>query len=93
MLGLVSNKASNAVLNAINKFERRISGKGAERAGKGFTELISNEEIIEIVKSLEDSKVLIDGVTEAVKHEVKKNRNVDFLVICQHLCLFQRYNL
>ena len=31
--GLVSNLASNA----INKFERKISGKGAVRAGKGFT--------------------------------------------------------
>ena len=31
--GLVSNLASNE----INKFERKISGKGAARAGKGFT--------------------------------------------------------
>ena len=31
--GLVSNLASNV----INKFERNISGKGAFRAGKGFT--------------------------------------------------------
>ena len=30
---LVSNLASNA----INKFERKISGKGAFRTGKGFT--------------------------------------------------------
>ena len=29
-------------------------------------------DIIEIVKSLEDSEVLIYGVTETVKHEVKK---------------------
>ena len=27
--------------NAINKFERKISGKGAVRAGKGFTLFIS----------------------------------------------------
>ena len=31
-------------------------------------------DIIEIVKSLEDSEVLIYGVTETVKHEVKKTR-------------------
>ena len=67
--GLVSNLTSNA----INKFERKISGKGAVRAGKGFTLFISNEDmndIIKIVKSLEYSSVLIDGVTEIVKHEI-----------------------
>ena len=69
--GLVSNLTSNA----INKFERKISGKGAVRAGKGFTLFISNEDmndIIKIIKSLEDSGVLIDGVTEKVKQEIKK---------------------
>ena len=29
-------------------------------------------DIIKIIKSLEDSGVLIDGVTETVKHEIKK---------------------
>ena len=38
--GLVSNLASNA----INKFERKISGKGAMRAGKGFNLFILIEE-------------------------------------------------
>ena len=58
--GLVSNLTSNA----INKFERKISGKGAVRAGKGFTLFISNEDmndIIKIIKSLEDSGVMILG--------------------------------
>ena len=27
---------SNSTLNTINKFERKLSGKGAVRAGKGF---------------------------------------------------------
>ena len=75
--GLVSNLTSNA----INKFERKISGKGAMRAGKGFTLFFSNEDIndiIKIIKSLEDSGVLIDGVTETVKHE-SKNKKTDFL--------------
>ena len=59
----------------MNEFERRISRKGVVKAGKGFTLFISNEDmddIIKIVKSLEDSGILIDGVTEAVKHELKK---------------------
>ena len=45
--GLVRNLTSNA----INKFERKISG-------------------IEIIKSSEDLGVLIDGVTETVKHKI-----------------------
>ena len=71
--GLVSNVTSNA----INKFERKISGKGAVGAGKGLTLFILNEDmndIIKIIKSLEDSGVLIDGVTETVKQEIKKTR-------------------
>ena len=61
--------------NAINKFERKISGKGAVRASKWFTLFISNEnmnDIIKIIKLLEDSRVLIDGVTKTVKDEIKK---------------------
>ena len=53
--------------NAINKFERKISGKGAMTTGKIFTSFISNEDmnyIMKIIKSLEDLGVLIDGVTE-----------------------------
>ena len=66
--GLVSNLASNA----INKFDRKVSGKGAVRTGKGFTLFILNEDMndIKIMKSLEDSNVLIDGITEAIKHEI-----------------------
>ena len=48
---------SNLTSNAINKFKRKISGKGAGRAGKGFTSFILNEDmngIIKIIKSLED---------------------------------------
>ena len=36
-------------------------------------------DIIKIIKSLEDSGVLIDRVTETVKNEIKKNKKVDFL--------------
>ena len=41
-------------------------------AGIGFTLFISNEDmddIIRTINSLEDSRVLIDGMTEIVKYE------------------------
>ena len=47
------------------------------RAGKGFNLFILNgdmTDIIKIIKSLEDSHVLIDEVTETEKHEMKKTR-------------------
>ena len=64
---LVSNLASNI----INKIERKTSEKEAVRAGIGFTLFILNEDmndIIKIIKSLEDSNVFIDGITETIKH-------------------------
>ena len=76
--GLVSNLTSNV----INKFERKISGKGVFRAGKGFTLFISNEDmngIIRIIKSFDDSGVLTDGVTETVTDEIKKQQEDRFL--------------
>ena len=47
------------------------------RAGKGFTLFISTEDmnIIKIIKSSEDSGVLMNGVTETVKHEIKKQEH------------------
>ena len=69
--GLVSNLTSNE----INKFERRISEKGAFGARKGFTLFISNEDMIDIIETIEllkDWGVLIDGVTETVKNKIKK---------------------
>ena len=67
--GLVNNLTSKA----INKFERKTLRKRAVKVGKGFTLFISNEDIndiIKFIKSLEDSGVLINGVTEIVKHEL-----------------------
>ena len=61
---MVSNLASNA----INKFQRKISGKGVVRSEKVFTLFISNEDINDNIKS----GVLTDGVTKTVKHEIKK---------------------
>ena len=42
---------SNLTSNGINKFERKISGKGAVRAEKGFTLFIPNKDIIILLKS------------------------------------------
>ena len=67
--GLLSNLTSSA----INKFDRNISGKGAVRTGKAFPLFISNEDmndIIKIIKSLQDLCVAIDGVTDTVKHNL-----------------------
>ena len=70
--GLVNNLTSNAM----NKIERKISGKGAVGAGKGSILFISNGDIIKIMKLLEDSCALIGGVTETVKYEIKKLKGV-----------------
>ena len=77
---------SNLTLSAMNKFDRKISRKGAGRARKGFALFISNEDmddIIKIVKSFEDLGVLIAEVTETVKHEIKKqSKKAGFLELC-----------
>ena len=60
--GLVSYLTSNA----INEFEGKISEKRAVRSERGFTLFTSNgdmNDFIKIIKSLEYSGVLIDGVT------------------------------
>ena len=72
--------AIKATSSALDKFERKISGQRTVREGKGFSYLISNkdmDDIIKIVEWPEKSSVLIGGVTKTVKHEIKKE--VDFL--------------
>ena len=67
--------APKAALPILDKFLQKQIKKGALKAGKGFTLFISNEDmddIIKIKKSLEDSGLLVDGATETVKHEIKK---------------------
>ena len=69
--GLISNLTSSAR----NTFDRKISGKWVVREGKGFTLFISIKDMndtIKIIKTLEDFLVLLDGVTETVKNEIKK---------------------
>ena len=69
--------------SVLDKSERKVSGQGAiaasragaVRARKGFTLFISNDIMDDIVKNLESietSSLLNDGVTETVKHEIKK---------------------
>ena len=41
--------------------------------------------IIKIIKSLEDSGVLINGVTETVKHEIKKQEGGILGALLAHL--------
>ena len=53
-------------------------------AGKGFNLFILNEDmndIVKTIKSLENSGVFIDGVTETVKDKIKKNK-AGFLELC-----------
>ena len=69
--------ATEATSSVLDKFERKIRVKGAVRAEKGFTLFISNEnmdDIIKIVKSLENSGLLIDGATETVEHKTKNQK-------------------
>ena len=52
-----------------------MSGWGVVRAGKGINLVISNEDmnkIIRIIKSLKYLGVIIDRVSETVKHQMKK---------------------
>ena len=56
----LSGFVNNLTSNAINIFERKIIGKKAVRAGKGYTLIASNEDmndIIKIIKLLENSNV------------------------------------
>ena len=69
---LATNLATSRILD---KLERKISRVEAVRAGKRFTLFISNEDMNDTAKILEplrSSSLLIDGATEKVKHEIKK---------------------
>ena len=80
VLPKLATKANSYVLD---KFERKISEKGAARAEKGFNLKASNKDIndiIRIIKSLESSSILIDCATEKVKHQ-RKNKKVELLLL------------
>ena len=70
--------ATKAASSVLGKFERKISWRGAARAGKGFTVFISNkdmDDVIRIVKSLENSDLFVDDTTETVNHEIIKKED------------------
>ena len=67
MLGLTA--AASATDTAINK---KIPGSGNHK-----TLIISNDDmqdLLKIVKSLEDSGILLTGITETVKNEIKEKK-------------------
>ena len=62
----------------MQEYIKKISGPGHNNT----TLIISNnemEDIIKIVKSLEDSGLLLKGVTETVQNEIKEQKR-EFLV-------------
>ena len=74
LLGLMSNSTSNA----INEFGKKVEKELPEQEND-LTLFILNEDvndIIKIIKSLEDSGVLINRVTETVKHKMKKEEDI-----------------
>ena len=53
---------------------KKVRRRGVVRAEKGVSLVISNKDIDDIIRtiqSLENSGVLIDEVSETVKHEIK----------------------
>ena len=56
---------------------KKMLGSGAIKGAGTTTLIISNDEmgeILKIVKSLEDSGVLLKGVSETIQHEAKEQR-------------------
>ena len=54
------------------RYSNKMCGKAVVRAGEGITLIIPNEDmedIIRIIKSLENLSILISGVSETVEHE------------------------
>ena len=78
VLALLVAKASTS---AIDGTIQATSRAGVARAGKGVTLVIMNEDmndIIRILKSLENLGALIVGVSEPAKHDIKK-QEIEFL--------------
>ena len=78
MAPITANTANKTFASAIDgAIQIKMCGSGARvvRARRGITIFISNEDmddITGITNSLENSNVLLDGVTKTVKHEMKK---------------------
>ena len=70
----LSKLATKATSSVLDKFERKRSGKDVVRTRKGFSLFISNEDMDDIVESLEKSDLLIELATKTVQHEIKKKK-------------------
>lgn len=58
-------------------------GRGVVKAGKGIALVISNKQlhdIIRIIKSLENSGALIDGISKIIKNEIERQEG-EFLAL------------
>ena len=80
---------TKAISSVLNKFERKASAKCTVRVGKGFTSFLLNgdkDDIINIVESLEKSSFLIDGATETVKHQIKKQQGGFIVAVMSYGC-------
>lgn len=69
--------ATKAASSVLGKFERKVSWRGAARAGEGFTVFISKDmdDVVRTVKSLENSDLFVDDTTETVNHEIIKKED------------------
>ena len=68
---LIPSELTAAVASAADAgIHKKILGSGHNNT----TLIISNDEMDEIVKSLEDSGVLLKGVSETIQHEAKEQR-------------------
>ena len=59
----------------MDKLGRKTAGQGAVRARKRFIWFISNEDMndmVETIESLENSGQAINGASKTVKHKIKK---------------------
>ena len=91
----ITKQVRNLTSSAINKLNRKINGKGAVKAWKRFTLFILNEDMNDIIKIIKSSKilsVLIDGVTETVKHERKKTQKTRRQIFWSFVSTFNRFN-
>ena len=90
LLVLLASMASATAINGTIQRKMRgiekimASGSGVVRTGKRITLSILNgvmDDIIRFIKLLESSVVLLDGVIETVKHEIKIQEN-ELLGMC-----------
>ena len=75
---VLASLGPTVVMSAIDGgIKKKMLGSGATNGAETTTLIISNNEmndIIKIVKSLEDSGVLLKGVSETIKHECLEQR-------------------